>query len=944
MKSSLKSFLFAFLLVVLSGNVLAQQTAEAPGFEVEFETFTLDNGLKVIFHVDQSDPVVAVALTSHVGSAREKQGRTGFAHLFEHLLFLESENLGKGGLDKLSARIGGSGANGSTSRDRTNYFQTVPNDALEKMIWAEADKLGYFINTVTEPVLAKEKQVVKNEKRQRVDNQPYGNTMYVIDNNLYPENHPYNWQVIGSLEDLQNATLEDVKEFFNQWYVPNNVVLTIAGDFDTVQAKQWVEKYFGEIKRGPEIKDLEKRPANLQQTKKLYYKDNFAQLPELTMAWPSVPSYHKDSYALEVLANYLSEGKNAPFYKELVANKKLTPNVQMFNYTSELAGQFMLQVRAYDGTDLDKVHSAVEETFRKFEKEGISEKDLKRIKAGQETAFYNSLSSVLGKGFQLAQYEIFANDPNMINQEINYILAVTPQDVMRVYKKYIQNKPFVATSFVPEGQKELALENSVPAEVEEEEIVMGAEQEFNLEEEVTYNRTPSSFDRTVEPPYGPSPQVKVPEIWDQKLENGLEVYGINNSEVPLVQFMLEIKGGMLLEDPSKIGVSNLLANMLTKGTKNRSPQELEEAIELLGANIRVNATDEKIIISGSTLAKNFEATMNLVEEILLQPRWDEEEFALAKQQVINRIQQQKASPNYIASNEFRKLIYGENHILSHNNLGTESTVEAISLQDLKDYYAKNLSPHLASFLVVGDIENEAVVAEVKDITENWSVKNVIFEDLPAVLPPAESKVYFYDIPGAKQSVLHIGYPALAETDEDFFPATVMNYRLGGGSFASQLTQELREGKGYTYGIRSGFTGSTFTGPFLISSGVRSNITFEAVDLVKQILQDYPENFNEQDLEVTKGFMIKSNARKFETMGSKLQMLQEISNYGRPMDYALQQEEIVRNISVPEIKDLAKKYINPDKMYYLIVGDAATQLDRLDDLGFGEPVLLNPSEK
>jgi zinc protease len=484
------------------------------------------------------------------------------------------------------------------------------------------------------------------------------------------------------------------------------------------------------------------------------------------------------------------------------------------------------------------------------------------------------------------------------------------------------------------------LEGSKLAEVEEEEIVMGAEQEFDLDEEVTYQRTPSSFDRTIEPPYGDTPQVKVPAIWEENLESGLEVFGITNSEVPLVQFMLEIKGGMLLEEPSKIGVSNLLANLMTKGTKNRTPQELEEAIELLGASIRVNATDEKLILSGSTLAKNFEETMALVEEVLLEPRWDEEEFALAKQQVISRIQQDKASPNNIASNEFRKLIYGEKHILSHNNLGTENSVEAINLQDLKDYYNDYLSPHLASFLIVGDIEKEDAVAEVKDLTENWSVKNVIFEDLPKVTPPAESQVYFYDVPGAKQSVLHIGYPALAETDEDFFPATVMNYRLGGGSFASQLTQELREGKGYTYGIRSGFDGSTITGPFLISSGVRSNITYEAVDLVKEILENYPENFNEQDLDVTKGFMIKSNARKFETMGSKLQMLREISNYDRAKDYVLKQEETVRNITVPEIKALAEKYVDPNKMYYLIVGDAATQLDRLEELGFGKPVLLN----
>ena len=941
---SIKIYFIAFLLTFGAGQAVAQQTAEATGFEVDFETFTLDNGLKVIFHVDRSDPVVAVALTSHVGSAREKEGRTGFAHLFEHLLFLESENLGKGGLDKMSARIGGSGANGSTSRDRTNYYQTVPNDALEKMIWAEADKLGYFINTVTEPVLAKEKQVVKNEKRQSVDNRPYGHTQYVIDKNLYPEGHPYSWQVIGSLEDLQNATLEDVKEFFNRWYVPNNVILTIAGDFDTEQAKEWVKKYFGEIKRGPEVAELEKQPANLQQTKKLYYEDNFARLPELTYAWPTVPSYHEDAYALEVLATYLADGKNAPFYKELVAKQQLTPNVQMYNYTSELAGQLMLEIRAYDGKDLDSVHAGVEKTFELFEAEGISEKDLQRIKAGQETAFYNSLSSVLGKGFQLAQYEIFANDPDMINKEIELILEVTPEDVMRVYKKYIQDKPFVATSFVPKGQAELALEGSVPAEVEEEQIVMGAEQEFDLDQEVTYERTPSSFDRTVEPPYGDSPQVKVPEIWEEKLFNGLEVYGITNSEVPLVQFMLEIKGGLLLEEASKIGVSNLLANLMTKGTKSKTPQELEEAIELLGASIRVNATDENIIISGSTLAKNYEETMALVKEILLEPRWDAEEFDLAKQQVISQIQQEKASPNNIAANEFKKLIYGTNHILANDNLGTEASVENISMKDLQDYYHNNLSPNLAAFHIVGDIEKSAAVSEVKKLSKDWKVKNVNFRDLPKLAAPQKSKVYFFDVPGAKQSVLTIGYPALAETDKDFFPATIMNYRLGGGSFASQLTQELREGKGYTYGIRSGFNGSTLKGPFLISSGVRSNITYEAVELIKEILENYPENFNEQDLEVTQGFMIKSNARKFETLGSKLQMLREISNYNRPTDFVLQQEETVRKITVPQIKALAEKYVNPNRMYYLIVGDAATQLDRLEHLGFGKPVLLNGEEK
>src|SRR5215203_815320 len=337
--------LIVFCLLFSLVPVSAQKAPEKAPLKVDYEKFTLPNGLDVIFHIDRSDPVIAVSLTAHVGSAREKAGRTGFAHMFEHLLFLESENLGKGGLDKLTARIGGSGANGSTNQDRTNYYQTVPKDALENMLWAEADKLGWFINTVTDPVLAKEKEVVQNEKRQSVDNNPYGHTQYVIDKALYPADHPYNWQVIGSLEDLKSATLDDVKEFFRRWYVPNNVTLTVVGDFDPVQTKKWVEKYFGEIRRGEEVKTQAKRAGAVPQTVKFYHEDNYARLPELTLAWPSIEQYHPDMYPLQVLTQYLAYGKKAPLYQVLVEDKKLTAEVDMYNFLSELAGQTHLEVR-----------------------------------------------------------------------------------------------------------------------------------------------------------------------------------------------------------------------------------------------------------------------------------------------------------------------------------------------------------------------------------------------------------------------------------------------------------------------------------------------------------------------------------------------------------------------------------------------------------------------
>ena len=931
-------FLCYLLLITIVPSY--SQNQKAPEFKVAFEKFTLDNGLQVILHIDRSDPVVAVALTSHVGSAREKAGRTGFAHLFEHLLFLESENLGKGGLDKMSARIGGEGANGSTSRDRTNYFQTVPKDALEKMIWAEADKLGYFINTVTEPVLAKEKQVVKNEKRQSYDNRPYGHNFSVISKNLYPVTHPYNWDVIGSLEDLQNATLEDVKSFYNRWYVPNNVTLTIAGDFDVKQTKAWVEKYFGEIKRGEAIPKMEKQPVLLTETKKLYYEDNFAKLPQLTLTWPSVYEYHPDSYALEVLANYLSKGKKAPLYKTLVEDKKVTDAADLFQYNSEIAGQYMLSVTAFQKTNLNDVMNGINEAFKNFEAEGISQQDLDRIKAGQETAFYTNLSSVLGKGFQLAQYEIFAGTPDYINQDVKNILAVTTQDVMRVYEKYIKGKNYVATSFVPKGQANLILEGSTVAAVVEEKIIEGKEDSFDASISATYKKTPSTFDRSVEPAYGESPDVKLPVVWKNKLSSGISVLGIDNREVPLVQFQLQIKGGMLLENADKIGVSNMLADLITKGTKNKTPEQLENAIESLGATIRAYATDESIFISVNTLAKNYSATMGLVQEILLQPRWDAKEFDLIKQSTLSQILQQKADPNSIARNEYKKLIYGTGSILANNRIGTENSVNRITLDDLKKYYTQNMAPSVTNFQIVGAIGKTDVSNSLATLNKNWETKKVVVPVIATTKYDTTSKIYFYDVPGAKQSVIRIGYPALAAIDPDFYPAQILNYRLGGGSFASQLTQQLREGKGYTYGISSSFSGSRNKGPFTIASGVRSNVTFESVNLIKDILLQYGKNFNDTDLEVTKGYLIKSNARAFETLSSKLEMLYDINNYKYSNDYAKQQENIVKKITIDELKKFSEMYLNANKMIYLIVGDAETQLKKLEQVGFGTPILLN----
>jgi len=517
---------------------------------------------------------------------------------------------------------------------------------------------------------------------------------------------------------------------------------------------------------------------------------------------------------------------------------------------------------------------------------------------------------------------------------------VTTADVMRVYQKYIKNKNYVATSFVPKGKIALALDGSTKAAVVEEAIVPGAEGTIDASAQAAYPHTPSSFDRSKEPPYGKAPQVKIPVIWNEQLANGLRVYGIENKEVPLMQFELVMEGGQLLEDPAKVGVSNLMARMMTQGTAKKTPEQLEEAIEQLGATINVFAGAEYIRIRVNTLARNYKATLDLVNEILLQPRWDEKEFALQKQSIISQIRQQQANPNAIAQNNYNQLIFGKDNIRSKNIIGTIETVNAITLDDLKAFYAKSISPSVATMHVVGYLDKTATTAPLATLAKNWAAKPVTIPVFATPKAPAASQVYFYDVPDAKQSVIRFGYPALAATDKDYYPAIVMNYILGGGGFASQLTQQLREGKGYTYGIGSSFSGTKTAGPFTIASSVRTNVTFESAQLIKQILEQYGKNYTEADLETTKSFLIKSNARAFETAGSKLGMLENISKYGWKPDYVKERETIVKNMTVAQIRQLAQQYLDANKMIWLVVGDAKTQLPGLKALGFGEPVLLN----
>lgn len=922
--------LFTMPLILSSCADSKSDNSEDPTeFTIEYEKFTLDNGLEVILHVDKSDPIVAVAIMMHVGSNREKPGKTGFAHFFEHMSFNDSENVPVGANRKMIPEWGGS-RNGGTWTDGTVYYEVVPKDAFEKILWIDSDRFGYMINTVTKAALEREKQVVKNEKRQRVDNAPYGYTDEIIRKNLYPEGHPYSWTVIGSLPDLQAATLEDVKEFYNEYYGASNGSLVIAGDIDIEETKRLVEQWFGEIPSGPEVEALPPMPVTLAETKSLFFKDNFAKLPELRMVFPSVEDYSDDMYALDVLGQLLSGSRKSPLYRSVVEEGKLAPNVSSYQNSAEIAGEFVIRVRANEGVGLDDVKAAVDSGLADFETNGFTDNELERIKAELETQLYQGVSTVLNKAFQLVQDNEFGKDPGYITKRAKNYQAVNRDDVMDAYNRFIKGKNYVMTSVVPKDTPELAITGAEEATVWIEEVgAMNANEEVSQGEEAEYEKTPSKYDRS-EPAFGEAPLFKMPEVWQGEKENGMKVYGIQNDELPLVNFNITIDGGHAMDPMDKAGVALFTADLMNEGTVNRTSAELEEAIGLLGSSIFVNGGLEEITISGSCLSRNFEKTMALVEEMLLQPRWDEDEFARLHQELKTSLKGREANPTAIASMNFGKLVYGNDHIFSVPANGNLETVENITMDDLKAFYT-TLTPKNATFHVVGNVSQSRVEEALTGLSANWTGEDVA---IPEAVLPSEKEgdvLYFIDVPNSKQSVLYIGNLALSAKDANASKLDFANEILGGGS-SGRLFQTLRIQKGYTYGAYSSVPSRKEVAPFIIRSSVRSNATLPSLEIVKDMVTNYGPGFTEADVELTKNKIIKQNTRAYESFGAKLGILRNISKYGKSANFIDEEQQTLMNMSLDDFKAMIDTYIQEKDMVYVVVGDKATQFEEVKKLG------------
>lgn len=899
---------------------------------IPYEKYELSNGLTLILHEDHSDPLIHVDVTYHVGSAREEIKKSGFAHFFEHMMFQGSDNVADEAHFKIVTESGGT-LNGSTNRDRTNYYQTIPSNQLESMLWLEADRMGFFLDAVTQEKFEIQRATVKNEKGQNYLNRPYGMWNEKTIAALYPYGHPYSWSTIGYLEDLDRASLNDLKNFFLRWYGPNNAAITIGGDINPKEVLAMVEKYFGTIPAGPVVEKMKLPLPEINSDRYISHIDNNIRFPALMMTYPTVPRMHPDEAALDGLADILGIGQSSYLFKKFVESQKAI-QASASHPAAEHAGEFSLIVLPYPGQTLAEFEVEIRNTLDEFEAVGVNEIDLIKFKAGRESDVINGLASVSGKVSQLANYQFMFGNPNLIHQDLQRYLDITAADVMRVFNIYIKEKSSVIMSYLP-GEEVL------PAKADN---FFNGVDTLNSTEKVdysklTYQKAEDLFDRSIQPAAGPRPTLKVPEYWEASFENGLKIIGTANDEIPTTSLLLTLNGGHRLDayDPSKSGLASLTAGMLNESTEKYSSEDIQEELRKLGSSIYVSSDEDGTYMSINTLNKYIDETLQLAEEILLHPAFKQKDFDRIYKQQLESIKAGQEDPSSIADDIYYQLIYGENHIYSIPSYGSEETIANIKLDDVINFYNNYYSPNLSELVIVGAINNQNLIDLVDKLSflHDWKNKNVQIPKLPKTSTQEKLKIYFVDKPEAPQSEIRAGYVTdlTYSPTGDYFKSYLMNYTLG-GAFNSRINLNLREDKGWTYGARSYFSASDEPGPFSVYSGVLAAATDSAIYEIIQEIEGYREKgITDDELQFMKNSIGQREVLDYETPWQKSSFLRRIIHYDLGNSFIDDQSKLIASITKKELNVLAKKYLDLNQFYMVIVGDGVGNLTRLKKLGY-----------
>jgi zinc protease len=913
--------------------------------DIPYSEFTLDNGLRVIVHTDRKAPIIAVSVWYGVGSKHEPKGKTGFAHLFEHIMFNGSENAPGDYFEPLQ-QVGATDFNGTTWLDRTNYFQNVPTGAIELALFLESDRMGHLLGAVTQEKLTNQIGVVQNEKRQG-DNQPYGLVRYAQQENLFPPGHPYHHSTIGSMEDIGNAKLEDVKQWFIDNYGPNNAVLVLAGDIDAATAKPLVEKYFGSIKRGTPLRDVSAPLPTLSAPKTEVMKDRVA-TTRIYRMW-AVPGLNdRESVALQAAGTVLGGLSSSRLDNALVRDEKIAVRVSANVLPFQLASIFEVNVDVKPGVDAALVAKRIDEVIAKFMKEGPTADELERAKTLAVSATIRGLEAVGGfggKAVALAEGALYSNDPAFYKKDLERWAALKPAAVKASTKKWL-SRPVYSLTVEPGERTETGAERGGDPGLK----VTGTQAPSFYKDPSRTDETQGplmAVDRSKFPEVGSLAPLDFPTLERAKLSNGMEVVFAQRKSVPVLQVSLEFDAGYAADPKNALGTQSLMLELMPEGTTSRTSVQIAEEGERLGAFIGTGASLDRTSVTLNALTTNLAPSLSLFADIVRNPKFEASEVERLRGQQLARIASELNNPNAIASRTLFPILYGKDHPygVPPSGTGEASVVKALTREQLAQFHAQWLRPDNGRFFVVGDATLAQVVAALEKSFGDWKAPATALpkKSFDVASPKHKSRIVLVDRPKSPQSLI-VGAQLLDAKGRDDLVVLRAANEVFGGSFLSRINMNLRETKGWSYGVRSQVLNPLESAPFNISAPVQSDRTGDSVKELVSDLKAFLGNkgVTPDELKRTVNGNVRGLPGRFETSGAVLGGLQTIVNYGRTDDYFETLAARYQALKASDLDNAARAKLDPSKILWVIVGDASVVKAQLDQLKLPVEVVPAPA--
>ena len=892
--------------LTLSGIAFAQDAE----LDILFEEFYLDNGLRVIVHEDRKAPIVAVTLWYHVGSRNEVTGKTGFAHLFEHLMFNGSENY-DGEYFAPFQEVGATGMNGTTNTDRTNYFQTVPTTALDLAMWMESDRMGHLLGAIDQDKLDEQRGVVQNEKRQR-ENQPYGRAFDYIVENVYPEGHPYSWTTIGSMEDLDAATLEDVYEWFRTYYGPNNATLVLAGDVNVDTARETVQRHFGHIPPGPPLTRMDTWVPWLEQDRRMVTEDRVPQA-RVYKTWPIPEWGNIDSEWLALADGVLSDWQTSRLYQRLVYEEQVATDIGGYLSLGELSGTYTIYATAQPGQDLAEVEQMMDEEIQRFFDHGPTREELERVITETRAGFIRGIERVGGFGGKsgiLAEGAVFGGRPDAFKESLEILSSVRPENLRDTAREWLSNGAFILEVHPFDEQ---------------------------------LNASSDDVDRSQLPIPDTFPSTPFPDLERAELSNGMQLIVARRDAVPVVYLSLQLNAGFASDQFSAPGTAGLAINMLDQGTDTRSTLEISEELAQLGAVLRTGSNLDYSFVSLSALKENLEDSVAIYSDLILNPAFPDEELVRQKRLSISQIQREKTTPMSMALRIFPALIYGEGHAYSlpMTGSGTEEAISAITRDDLLAFHDTWFKPNNATMIVVGDTDVEEIRPVLESYLADWSPDDIPQKNIPTVSLPNSSRVVLIDRPGSEQSMIIGGQLVFPRSDERELALQTVN-DIFGGNFTSRINMNLREDKAWSYGVRSMMVDTMNQRPFIVYAPVQSDRTADSLAELdrelRELLRERP--IEEEEVSTSKKRNTLTLPGRWETARSVAGDIAQLVRFGLPDDYWNEYADLVSAVSVEETNTTARTELKPDQLIWIVVGDLGEIESEVRALGLGELDLMD----